>query len=157
MLLWICWVCEYPGEGEVSVGQFLWNSCQSCWKWLWLLVLKHLLFSKGHSFSTPWAHMISWTVWIFLYIMVQIKCLWPSVELGYVWLPLKVARSTKVKKNSSWTEVPGCFPPSGHSSSLPTPAAKKSPGSSRHRGKGKAQQLRAGLQLSASRGNIPLL
>lgn len=43
-----------------------------------------------------------------------------------------------------------------HSSSLPTPAAKHSPGSSRHRAEGKAELLRAGLQLSASRGNIPL-
>lgn len=80
MLLCICWVWDCSGEGEVSVGQLLWNSGQSCWRWLWLLMCKRLLFPKGHSFSTPWAHMISWTVWIFRHIMVQIKCLWPSVN-----------------------------------------------------------------------------
>lgn len=84
------------------------------------------VLQRAFLFNT---HMIPWTGWVFLHIMVQIKYLWPSVKLGYVWLPLKLARSTAVERASWWMESLDVFHHPAvsacRSSSLPTPAAKR--------------------------------
>lgn len=92
-VLRISWFCDYTMD---LVWHCWWgrSACRAIPldlmpvlpEWLWPITSKHLFFSKGHSFSIPRAHMVSWTVWISLHIMIQIKCVCPSINVGRVWL-----------------------------------------------------------------------